>query len=142
MENRKNFTGKYEFYAALAFFISALIFYMRIEFGLLLMLFTFLVFSAVTFITFMADIKSPDKKNGLSFTSFLAKNLVTVSVIFVASHWPGRTEIIIFSFVLSLLFVLLAQKNKNYSADIKKVLAYVVFSAVINYLFINSIQIF
>ncbi len=142
MVNRKNFTGKYEFYAALVFFISALIFYVRIEFGLLLMLFTFLIFSAVTFISFISDAKSSDKKIWLSLLSFFAKNDIGVSVIFVASHWPGKTEIVIFGFVLSLLFVLLAQKNKNYSTDIKKVLIYVVFSAIINYLFINSIQIF
>ena len=142
MENRKNFTGKYEFFAALAFFISALIFYMGIELGMALMTFTFLVFSAVTFITFMADIKSPDKNIGLSLLSFLAKNDTGVSVIFVASRWQGNMIIVISGFILALLFVLLAQKDKNYSADIKKVLAYVVFSAVINYLFINSIQIF
>ncbi len=142
MENRKNFIGKYEFYAALVFFISALIFYLQIELGMMLMLFTFLIFSAVTFITFMADMKSSDKKNWLSLTSFLAKNLLTVSVIFISSHWQGSLIIVTLGFILALAFVLLAQKDKNYSADVKKVLAYVVFSAIINYLFLNKFQIF
>jgi hypothetical protein len=70
----------------------------------------------------------------------LAKNLVLVSVIFVSSHWQGNMAIVILGLILALIFVLIAMKNKNLSGDVKKILTYVIISAVINYLFINNIQ--
>jgi hypothetical protein len=131
-----SFNSKYELYAAVLFYTGAVMRYLSVQGGILLMLFTFFVFSGITFINMMADIRAGTNSVWKLFLEFWTKNAVLVSVFFAASAFPGKWVIAIVAFISALVYLLLLAASGDAKSKLYTVLFYFIATSVLDYLFL------
>ena len=135
MSKAKSFINKYELFTAIVFFLIGFARYFTGGGLLLFLLLTFVIFSNITFIIYLTETKQDAGNSLLKFIKFLYKNLLLLSVVFVASNYEGKFIVMGVAYLVTLVFMLMSFPKNLFPKEKPLSLFYFIVTALLNLTF-------